>query len=74
MVELAMNLDSKKHYLPFKKVVLVARSEMFYFAVLFWNVIFLEKSKWDLVYIQSGSICKIADIKPLSAVELCCLA
>jgi hypothetical protein len=46
MVELAMNLDSKKHYLPFKKVVLVARSEMFYFAVLFWNVIFLEQNQW----------------------------
>lgn len=35
MVDLAMNLDSKKHYLAFKKVVLAARSEMFYFTVLF---------------------------------------
>lgn len=35
MVELAMNLDSKKHYLVFQKVVFVGRPEMFYFTVLF---------------------------------------
>lgn len=45
-MELTMNLDSKKHYLTFKTVVLVGRPEMFCFTVLFWNAIFLEQNQW----------------------------
>lgn len=45
MVELAMNLDFEKNYLAFqKKVVLFARPKMFYFTVLFWNVMFWNKT------------------------------
>lgn len=55
MVELAMNLDFEKNYLAFKKVVLFARPKMFYFTVLFWNVMFWNKTsgkvqKWRCQY------------------------
>lgn len=55
MVELAMNLDFEKNYLAFKKVVLFARPKMFYFTVLFWNVMFWSKTsgkiqKWRCQY------------------------
>lgn len=44
MVELTMNLDFEKNDLAFKKVVLFARPKMFYFTVLFWHVIFWNKT------------------------------
>lgn len=55
MKELAMNLDFEKNYLAFQKVVLFARPKMFYFTVLFRNVIFWNKTsgkvqKWKCQY------------------------
>lgn len=55
MEELAMNLDFEKNYLALKKVVLLASPKMFYFTVLFWNVMFWHKTsgevqKWKCQY------------------------
>lgn len=55
MEELAMKLDFEKNYLALKKVVLLASPKMFYFTVLFWNVMFWNKTsgevqKWKCQY------------------------